>query len=81
MASNGPEKFNEHRTDEVAREAFCRAAQYGTKLITEAADSAEGRVIVNFDDRLASLGAFMASCTGAMLFPDKDDAGTEGDEF
>lgn len=80
MQSN-PQKFNPDRTDEIAREAFCKAAQYGIKLIDDAASSAEGRVIVNFDDRLIALGTFMSATTDAMIFPSKDDLGSEADEI
>lgn len=71
MSSSGPEKFNPDRTDELAREAFSRAAQYGAQLID---DASKNKAIVNFDDRISSLGAFMAACSGAMLFPDKEDS-------
>lgn len=81
MPSNGPEKFNPALTDEIAREAFCTAARYGTKLIKEASDSAEGRMIVAFDERLSALADFMHGAAEGMDLPKDEDDVHGSDEF
>lgn len=71
-SDNGPEKYNQDRTDEIMREAACKAAQYGIKLID---DANADKMIVNFDSHLDAVGAFIQGCGAAMTFDNDKDTG------
>jgi len=69
MQSN-PQKFNKFLTDETMREAACKAAKLGMKVIDEA-DAGTTQVY----DKLRDLGVFIRGCAAGFFWPDQDDAG------
>lgn len=71
MQSN-PTKYNPSLTDEIMREAACKAAKYAIKLFD---DAEQGRTIVGFDDHIGAVGSFINGCGNAMIFPDDKDGG------
>ena len=75
---NNPETFNSDRMDEIARAAFCKAAQYGIELIQETMDKKSA--LPQFEDRIAALGTFMAAATSAMSPDDNKDDGYSDDD-
>ena len=70
MPSN-PEKYNVYRTDEIMREAACKAAFVAIHIL-------ETQVISQNDyQSLSSLGTFIHGCSEAMFWP--EDGGGNGE--
>lgn len=72
MPSN-PEKFNVFLTDEIMREAACKAAKQGIKLL-DASPNADSTSAT-----LRDLGTFIDGCAEAMFWP--DDNGSSVPDF
>jgi len=69
MQSN-PAKYNKYLTDEIMREAACKAAKLAMKHIEEGENGT-----LNVYDRIRDLGVFINGCARAMFWPDQDDTG------
>ena len=64
-----PEKFNDDLRSEIAAKAFCKAAQYGLKLIEEQ----QSAPVSSFTQYMEVLSSFMAAAGQNIIDADGDD--------
>ena len=72
MQSN-PETYNKFRTDQIMREAACKAAQQAMKVLEDASTTTAPQY-----DKLAALGTFIRGCAEGMLW-DEDNSSSYDD--